>query len=129
MIDVTVVNSYILYKHHVPVATNKFDYKTFRLELAKELIAGYHCRQRYRIPFEIYDMVEQKRCTRTKRKSIDDTAGHFPIKEKRRKSTYCWNIRGVRHESTVSCRKCGVALCVSSYNDEESSCFEKYHEL
>ena len=130
MLDVTICNSYILFKNFIPTTgQSRITYKQFRLKLATELIGDYNSRHRYRIPTEIHEIVIAKSTTPIKRRrgqSIDDGNGHYPTKCNKLKCWYCWNVTGVRHESRVKCKACDIPLCV--YNDDETSCFEKYHK-
>ena len=130
ILDTIISNSYILYKNYSATTSHKLDFKTFRLQLAQELIGSYNSRQRYRLPAPLYDTTMRKSITPTKRRrSGSETAGaHYPVKDKRGRCWYCWNVKGVRHESSVRCRECMVALCVES-RDGDESCFEKYHVL
>ncbi len=67
---------------------------------------------------------EDSSCTNT---SLE---AHFPIKGPSSRCSYCWNYKKhCRHETTIHCRRCGKALCVTSRDPPESgpSCFERYH--
>ena len=45
MFDVSITNSFILYRHFLPHVNKPHDVKTFRLELAKQLIGDYNSRK------------------------------------------------------------------------------------
>ena len=120
LVDVSIANAYILYKNYVPVTDNKFDYKTFRMRLADELIGDYNSRKRYSLPKAIYDIATQK-ATPSKKRKIDSVStsegmGHFPVKTNKLKCWYCWNVDNVRHESRIGCKACSVSLCIEQHN-------------
>ena len=97
--------------------------KQYRLLLAEKLIGAYTSRHRYALPQLIQDTALLKSLPPRKRKIAEQTGVHFPLKTTSGRCSYCWNSKGVRHESSIKCRQCKVRLCV----DDGILCFEKYH--
>ena len=86
-------------------------------------------KKKYSLPYEIYEkattaMPTQKRCVSDR--SLDSRASHFPIKGRKGRCIYCRDVHGVRHESSVRCDECDVALCIDSHHGRDS-CFKLYH--
>ncbi len=118
-------NSFVLQKKYSPSPV-KF-LKIYRLALAERLIGNYNSRHRYGLPQVIQDTAPVKSLPPRKRKLASECGRHFPIKSNRGKCVYCWNSNEQRHESSIRCRQCKVALCIVSQEDDGISCFEKYH--
>ena len=123
MFDCAVVNAYILWKTYKPlteVAPRQQSLKNFHLSVANGLITSYNSRQRYNVPVPIKEASLHSSCSPKKRArlsgtpSTSSTVQHFPIKGRRGKCNYCWNIRGERHITTSlqkltdTRRMCGV---------------------
>ena len=90
-------------------------YKDFRLELARCLIGNYNDRKRYALPSPM---------TPVRKRS---TPAHYPVKGKKGRCNYCHNILHTRHESSIRCNRCDVALCIEARSNSSKSCFELYH--
>ena len=128
LLDVAITNSYILFKNFVPATGEaRQSYKQFRLKLAMELIADYNSRQRYGMPKPTYELAKAKSMTPTKRKRSDEGNGHYPTRNNKVKCWYCWNVNRERHETRLKCKACDIPLCVYGHNNDDKSCFEKYH--
>ena len=131
--DSAIVNAYILWKHFQPltdVSARQQSLKHFRLALADGLIGSYNSRQRCTVPIPIKEASLHSSAPASKRPRLSTTSTtepHFPIKSNRGKGSYCWNVRGVRHETNVRCRQCGKVLCVESRDPPGPSCFELYY--
>jgi hypothetical protein len=114
LFDVAVTNSYILFNHfNADPQTRVPDLKTYRVELAKSLIADYCSRKRRGRPSLSAPI---KRFCQS----------HFPVRgaEKGRRCYYCYNYNHVRHETVWYCRDCDHFLC---HNGRENDCFLLYH--
>ena len=109
--------------------TLHLDYKSYRLKLAETLIGNYNSRKKYSLPYEIYEKATTATLTRKRLvsdKSLDSRASHFPIKGRKGRCIYCCDFHGVRHESSLRCDECDVALCIDSHHGRDS-CFKLYH--
>ena len=113
LVDVAITNSYILYKCGSSEENKTPDLKSFRVELAKSLIADYCSRKRPGRP---------SNCAPTKR----FCQAHFPMRgaERARRCHYCANYRNTRHETVWYCNDCSLFLC---HNGRENDCFLLYH--
>ena len=111
LLDISIINAYILQKcfsneEKIP------DLKTFRVELAKSLIADYCSRKRPGHPST----------SSAKRFS----PSHFPVRgtEKGKRCHYCYNFKKTRHETIWYCQDCDLFLC---HNGREDDCFLQFH--
>ena len=114
LFDVAVTNSYILFRQHVQNPDICVpDLKTFRVELARSLIADYCSRKR---PGRPSLSAPIKRFCQA----------HFPVRgaEKGRRCYYCYTFKHARHETVWYCRDCDHFLC---HNGREDDCFLQYH--
>ena len=117
LLDVAITNAFILMKHHCPSCPFA-NIKSFRLQLAKELMAEYCSRRRrgrggtviHPLPYRHFPitMVDEKNTPRRKKgRCALHAASHN------------------RAESSWYCRECGVWLCHNG--DPTSDCFMKWH--
>lgn len=112
--DIAITNSYILFRQYNDVKETRIpDLKTFRVELARSLIADYCSRKKRGRP---------SLSTPVKR----FCQAHFPVRgaEKGRRCHYCYTYKRVRHETVWYCRDCNHFLC---HNGKENDCFLLYH--
>ena len=130
MVEVCISNAFIFHKHYIPRSSKvHLDYKSYWLKLAETLIGNYNSRKKYSLPYEIYEKATTGTPTRKRRvsdRSLDSRPSHFPIKGRKGRCIYCRDVHGVRHESSVRCDECDVALCIDS-NHGRDSCFKLYH--
>lgn len=113
LLEVAIVNSYILSK------TNPL--KSFRLELAKELIGSYCSRklsgrgsyQRKLLPILHFPL-----------KIVSATSTTMAAKHKRDKCEQYKNNK-IRKDTSFRCQECNVWLCHTG--DQETDCFYKWH--
>ena len=114
LFDVSVTKSYILFRQYVGNPEKCIsDLKTFRVELARCLIADYCSRK---CPGHPSLSAPIKRFCQA----------HFPVRgaEKGRRCFYCYTYNHVRHETVWYCRDCDHFLC---HNGRENDCFLLYH--
>ena len=118
LLDVAITNAFILMKNFTSSCPFK-DFKSFRLQLAKELIGEYCSRRRrgrggtviHPLPFRHYPI-----------RLDDDNDGP------RHPRGPCALHRDIHHRRVLStwyCRECGEWLCHSG--DPSSDCFMKWH--
>ena len=117
LLDVTITNAYILYKHYSP--HSKIRVKEFRLKLATELI-GEYCSRR--------------RPGRTSSAIVLLPLRHFPIKlqsesqpnkKQRGRCAHCSKSHQ-RTDTSWFCRECNVWLCHSG--SPSTDCFLLWHK-
>ena len=116
LLDVTITNSYILMKGFSP-ACPFGDYKSFRIQLAKELIGEYCSRRRrgrggmviHTLPYRHFPM------------TMPDE-GNQAIRKRGRCALHA--TRNIRATSTWYCQECSVWLC---HTGDASDCFLKWH--
>ena len=113
LLDVSITNSYILYKCFASEERKISDLKSFGVELAKSLVADYCSRKR---PGRPSTSAPVKRFC----------AVHFPTQgaEKGRRCHYCYKYKHTRHETVWYCKDCNLFLC---HNGREGDCFLQYH--
>ena len=111
LFDAATTNAFILCKEFSSL--NIQNVKTFRAELAKELIGGYNSRKG------------------PGRASITATAklfcqSHFPTRgsDQVHRCRYCFKYRKERRATVWFCRDCNLLLC---HIDTEQDCFYMYH--
>lgn len=108
LVDVAIMNAFILMKHHT--SSNKFaNIKSFRIQLAKELIGDYSSWRRRGCGGAVICSLPYR---------------HFPV----RQEPYAHALHAaskVRAESTWFCQECGVWLCHNG--DLATDCFMKWH--
>ena len=123
MFDMSITNSFILYRHFLPHVNKPHNVKTFRLELAKQLIGDYNSRKIRGRPSHLHG-------TDSKRISLR----HFPIKNKtesKKGLSRCWYCRNrrdppKRKETCWYCFQCEKYLCHTG--ELNSDCFLDYHK-
>lgn len=116
LLDVTITNSYIIMKDFGQTCPF-VDYKSFRLQLAKELIGEYCSRRRcgrgamvvHTLPYRHFPMTMPDENNQAKRKR-----GRCALHA----------AKHIRATSTWYCRECSVWLC---HTGDSSDCFLKWH--
>lgn len=115
LIDVSITNAFILYKHE---AHQNKNLKEFRITLSDELIGDYCSRKRPgRISTTIRPLPLQ----------------HFPIrlssenpsKHRRGRCSHCTSTQKKRRDSQWFCRECAVWLC---HPGDDDDCFLHWHK-
>ena len=111
MFDLAITNSFILAKLYTNIKIPNL--KTFRANLAKELIANYSSRKRLGRP-SLQPQVKRF------------CEAHFPVKGdgKYHRCHYCYKYLGKRHETGWYCKDCGFYLC---HTGKENDCFLLFH--
>lgn len=126
LIDAAIVNSYLAYKTSLSLHNSRdkgLSHFNFRMLLAEELISNYCTKKSSQKGVVITKSKTKKLSGRTI--GIDssvrkhDVGLHLPIKGTNRRCAYCSTAAKVVRSSIV-CRKCDVALCLS--------CFAPFHE-
>ena len=98
LFDIYVTNSYILFRQYIRNPDKCIsDLKTFRVKLARSLIADYCSRKRPGRPSLIKRFCQ----------------ADFPVRgaEKGRRCFYCYTYNHVRHERVWYCKDCNRFLC------------------
>ena len=134
LLECAVLNAYIVYQfHHHTQRTGStgrviYDWRSrylaFRMELATQLVGSFTSRKRKGRPNLSID---------ANLDPLNHSLGHFPVTAMRRYCVVCSRVRkhrklppkDYRHESTIACSHCNVALCVHT----DRGCFRKYHTL
>ena len=117
LFDVAITNAFILMKHYCP-SCSFANIKSFRLQLAKELMAEYCSHRRRGRGGTVIRPLPYR---------------HFPITMEDEKNAPRWKkgrcalhaASHVRATSSWYCRECGVWLCDNG--DPASDCFMKWH--
>lgn len=110
-LDVVITNCFIMSSFFPELKRN--DLKTFRIDLANEMIGQYNSRKRKGRPCSTQP---------TKRFCLS----HFPTKAEHRRNRcyYCANFLQKRADTVWECRDCNLFLC---HNGKEDDCFYLYH--
>ena len=111
LLDVSITNAYILYKCFGSQEKKISDLKSFRVDLAKNLVADYCSRKR---PGHPSTSAPAKRFC----------SAHFPMRgaEKGRRCHFCYKYKHTRHETVWYCKECILFFChmaekeIASYN-------------
>ncbi len=113
LLEVSVLNTYIL-RLFVPAVGKSFpNYKEFRVELAKLLVGDYIGRKRIGRPSLIPAPSAKK-----------PNLTHFPRKTNTGRCHYCYS-RGIRRSTSWICTGCNKRLCHTGV--DETDCFMQYH--
>ena len=113
LMDITCVNSYLIYSMKDP---NKLPFLNYKITVAKILIR-YHQGQKRAVPMS--------RPSKRKNQSelIENHGRHLPDYQKMGKQcTYC-SMEGKENRSFVICLACIIPLCLV----KERNCFQKHH--
>ncbi len=113
IVDVALSNAYILTKFDTYLSDTYKTIKSFRIELAKQMIGDYNSRKRRGRRTSNY--VKSKKIT------------HFPKKTedgKQHRYHYHYTYLKTRKYTTWFCHDCQQYLC---HNGREDDCFLKYH--
>ena len=119
LLDVTITNSFILYKNFLPQPKYKM-VKEFRLQLARELVGDYCSRCRPGccsgaiVPLQLQHFPT----------TIAMESG--PRKTKRGRCSHCLQHKNKRTDSQWFCNECGVWLCHNG--DKTCDCFYLWHK-
>ena len=119
LFDVSITNSFILFREAHPAVHQAKHVINFRLELARSLIGEYNSRK--------YSSINHPNTIHT---------GHFPLKKiydqgqsqrPRGRCYYCWNINKpqVRRDTPWYCTECNHFFCHTGKT--ETDCFYIYH--
>ena len=119
LVDVAVVNSFILFQHYCASTLTFSTTKDFRLHLADELIGTYNSRKR---PGRGHNVCKPLSLL------------HFPVTEQhdsgahRFRQMRCIRCKesGVRGQTKWKCQDCDVWLCHTGQT--ETDCFYKWHQ-
>ena len=114
LVEISILNTYILQRYSPRIGKTPASYKEFRVELAKLLIGTYQGRKRRGRPVRILPAPTPKR----------PNLAHFPRRAKRGRCSYCQK-QGKRRETTWICTGCNMRLCHTGI--EETDCFANYH--
>ena len=119
LLDVTITNSFILYKNFLPQPKYKM-VKEFQLQLARELVGDYCSRRRHGccsgaiVPLQLQHFPT----------TIAMESG--PRKTKRGHCSHCLQHKNKRTNSQWFCNECGVWLCHNG--DKTCDCFYLWHK-
>lgn len=114
LLDMAVVNSFILWKMHRP-PDPKNNQLTYRLKLARQLINGFSSRKIQGRPVNFF------KCSVPKELRLSKGALHLPrVVESPRRCKLCSSKQKKQTRTKVICIACKVPLCVKN-------CFETFH--
>ena len=113
LMDITCVNSYLIYRMKHPNKLSLLDYK---IVVAKNLIQYRQDRKR---------AVPMSRPSKRKNQpeSIDNHGGHLPDYQTMRKRCLYCAMEGKENRTFVICLACNIPLCLV----KERNCFQKHH--
>ena len=113
LMDISVVNSHIVYKELNPKGMQLLDFKTV---LAKSLVGTYNTRSRNTPASHVS-------CREVLPASVPL---HLPVLQQTRgKCRYCYT-GGIENKTYIKCNTCGVFLCLISGNNPRN-CFANFH--
>ncbi|XP_054718570.1 piggyBac transposable element-derived protein 4-like [Uloborus diversus] len=104
LLDLSVLNAYILYKLNHP----QEKHKDFRMKLIRQMIAANGSKL-------------EKKVERVNKFPRLDMMSHWSSDEKKRRRCGMCAKKNIQKRSTIVCKACNVALCV------DQNCFEEYH--
>lgn len=112
LIDTSIVNSYVMWKHSKPDRQHK-DQLSFRLRLARQLIKGFTSRKR----LGRHVNFQNKKKYVPEEVKFANVGRHFP--EKISKPRRCKNCSTKKHEkrTQILCTYCKVPLCIECFQD------------
>ena len=114
LIEVCLLNTFILHRYSPSTGRYFVRFKDFRVELAKMLIGDYNGRKRRGRPPRALPAPTPKK----------PNLAHFPRKTNKGRCMYCQG-QGKRKETTWLCRGCGIRLCHTGV--DSTDCFANYH--
>ena len=114
LVEVSILNTYVLHRYSPSTGRCFHTFKDFRVELAKLLIGDYNSRKRRGRPVRIMPSPSPQR----------PNLAHFPKKATKGRCAYC-SANGKRKETSWHCTGCNVRLCHTGV--EETDCFATYH--
>lgn len=113
LLDLAIVNGFILWKMHRPDSKSK--QLTYRLKLARQLINGYSSRKAQGRPLNYF------KCSVPKEVRFAGGAKHMPrVIDTPRRCKLCSSKKKIQKRTKVVCTFCQVPLCVKN-------CFEYFH--
>ena len=113
LMDISVVNSHIIYKELNPKGMELLD---FKIDLAKSLVGTYNIRSR------------NTPASHVSRREVLPASVllHLPVLQQTRgKCRYCYT-GGIENKTYTKCNTCGVFLCLISGNNPRN-CFANFH--
>ena len=127
LLDVALLNTYIVYTHDKVVRKSSDRDLEFRIALAEDLIGTFTSRRQAGRPRSLEQPQQQHMPLR-----LDSSQLHLPLySDSKRDCVVCAKARveaGLprtvgRHRSSIMCKACNMYLCL----DKERLCYEKYH--
>lgn len=113
LLDLAIVNSFILWKLHHPAQSKS--QLSYRLKLAKQLINGFSSRKIQGRPVNYF------KCSVPKEVRLAKSALHLPrVVDTNRRCKLCSSKDKKQKRTKVICTYCKVPLCVKN-------CFENFH--
>ena len=113
LIDISVVNSHIIYKELNPKGMELLD---FKIVLAKSLVGTYNSRSRNTPASHV-----------SRREVLPASVPLYlsVLQQTRGKCRYCYT-GGIENKTYIKCNTCGVFLCLISGNNPRN-CFANFH--
>ena len=119
LLDVSVVNAFLLAKSSDPTTTNKL----FRIHLAEQLCGSY-CGVSTTSSTHIFrKRVNGDALEASKHIRLDMVGRHMPVSNGKQDRCKLCASKHQRHTSTIKCSTCDLALCINSARN----CFREYH--
>lgn len=122
-LDVSVVNSFILYTLLPDFQNDPKNLKDFRREIVIGLISmgneGKTMKRKSSTPTHHSKKQKYRVSDETRLKNAD----HLPVKCKPKRCAFC-STKAKPHYTRIMCQTCNVGLCLNKQNAE---CFEKFH--
>lgn len=114
LVDLAIVNSYLMWKVNKP-DPSQCSQLGFRIELARQLIAGFSSRKSIGRPPNFVSPIPNS-------VRMADVGSHMPEKHDNwRRCKYCSKGRQSQQRTRFTCSFCKVPLCISP-------CFQKFHK-
>lgn len=114
LVEVCMLNSYIIYQFSPSIGKPLIHFKDFRVQLAKLLIGNFNGRKKRGRPVRILPAPTPKK----------PNLAHFPTKTTKGRCAHCPKT-GKRKETTWFCAGCNLRLCHTGAKDTD--CFANYH--
>ena len=121
MLDLCVVNSWLLYRVVIPDC--QLPLAGFKLELARALILHRAADEEYVAPVHGAKFQSARGVNLNARYDLVD---HFPLRTKELKNGQRCKLVGCSRKSMFMCRKCQVYLCLTG-KDQMDDCFYAFH--
>ena len=114
LVEVTLLDAFIIYQHAHAKVNSRDDYLKFRCDLAEQLIGSFSTGG----PRPPRSRLDER---------LNSTLRHLPVASKSKRCIVCADTRnsdgGSRHETNIDCIVCKVPLCCNV----RRNCFLKYH--